>query len=77
MPEPQIPNETQSLLGELDAWFSLVWLFVVFIAVLMLLLCYLYLAKRKAQKREWRSLDFLCPSSAGATGTLRGWGKNR
>lgn len=65
MPEPQIPNETQSLLGELDAWFSLVWLFVVFIALLMLLLCYLYLAKRKAQKREWRSLTFSREALAG------------
>jgi signal transduction histidine kinase len=65
MREPQMANETLSLLGELDAWFSLVWLFVAFITVLMLLLCYLFLAKRNAQKREWRSMDFSREALAG------------
>jgi signal transduction histidine kinase len=65
MREPQMSNETLSLLGELDAWFSLVWLFVVFITVLMLLLCYLFLAKRNAQQREWRSMAFSREALAG------------
>jgi signal transduction histidine kinase len=58
-------QETLSLLGELDAWFSLVWLFVVFITVLMLLLCYLFLARRKAQQRELHSMAFSREALAG------------
>ena len=43
---------------ETDFYLSLIWLFVVIITILMLFLCYLYLAIKRALRRESQSLAF-------------------
>jgi two-component system NarL family sensor kinase len=53
-----MPIEIADLTREIGVYIRLVWLFVVIITALMLLLCYLYLAKRKALAQESASLEF-------------------
>jgi two-component system NarL family sensor kinase len=53
-----MPLEIAGLMREIGVYIRLVWLFVVMITALMLLLCYLYLAKRKALARESASFEF-------------------
>jgi len=47
-------NET----GNFDFYIHLIWLFVIFITILMLILCYLFLAMRRSVERESKSLVF-------------------
>jgi len=42
----------------IESYIRLVWLFTIFITVLMLLLCYLYMMARKARERELISREF-------------------
>jgi two-component system NarL family sensor kinase len=51
MPEITLPSE-------FDSYFRLLWLLVLFISVLMACLSYIYLAMRKARKRESQSMAF-------------------
>ncbi|MDR0476190.1 MAG: histidine kinase [Treponema sp.] len=53
-----MPFEIADLTREIGVYIRLVWLFAVIITVLMLLLCYLYLAMRKAIEKESKSLAF-------------------
>jgi len=46
------------MLDEAHFYFRLMWLFVCVISFLLLLLCYLYFGKRRAQKNEYKSLTF-------------------
>jgi two-component system NarL family sensor kinase len=50
--------ENAALPEELAMYIRLVWLFVFLITILMLFLCYLFLAMRRAEKRESQSLAF-------------------
>jgi len=45
-------------IGGIESYIRLVWLFTVFITVLMLLLCYLYISMRKAREQEQLSREF-------------------
>ena len=47
-----------SPLSGLELFMSLVWLFVVIISILMLCLCYLFLAMRRALQQESLSMAF-------------------
>ena len=47
-------NET----GNFDFYIHLIWLFVIFITLLMLILCYLFLSMRRSVERESKSLVF-------------------
>jgi two-component system NarL family sensor kinase len=51
-------SESAAPPDELAMYINLVWLFVFFITVLMLFLCYLFLAMRRAEKRESQSFAF-------------------
>jgi len=44
--------------GYFDFYIHLIWLFVIFITILMLILCYLFLAMRRSIERESKSLLF-------------------
>jgi len=46
------------MLDEAHFYFKLMWLFVYVISFLLLLLCYLYFSKKRAQRNEYRSLAF-------------------
>jgi two-component system NarL family sensor kinase len=50
--------ESAALMREFAVYIRLVWLYVVIITCLMLFLCYLYLARRRALARESTSLEF-------------------
>jgi signal transduction histidine kinase len=52
-----MPPESAVLPG-LETYISLIWLLVFVITVLVLLLCYLHLSMRRAEKREAQSLAF-------------------
>jgi two-component system NarL family sensor kinase len=50
---------TETLLpAEFDSYFRLLWLLVLFISLLMVFLGYIYLAMRKARKRELQNMAF-------------------
>jgi two-component system NarL family sensor kinase len=51
MPETLLPSE-------LDSYFRLLWLLVIFISMLMAFLIFIYLAMRKAQERELQNRAF-------------------
>jgi len=53
-----MPVENAAMSGGIESYIRLVWLFTVFITVLMLLLCYLYMAVRKAKEQEMLSREF-------------------
>jgi two-component system NarL family sensor kinase len=53
-----MPFEIADLMREIEVYIRLVWLFVVIITALMLLLCFLYLAKRRSLARESASIEF-------------------
>jgi two-component system NarL family sensor kinase len=53
-----MPFEIADLMREIGVYIRLVWLFAVIITALMLLLCCLYLAKRRSLARESASLEF-------------------
>ena len=53
-----MPPISAALPVDIEVYIRLVWLFVLIITFLMLLLCYLYFATRRAQKREAQSLAF-------------------
>jgi signal transduction histidine kinase len=53
-----MPLEIADLTREIEVYIRLVWLFAAVITVLMLLLCFLYLAKRRSLARESASLEF-------------------
>jgi signal transduction histidine kinase len=53
-----MPFEIAELTREIGVYIRLVWLFVVIVTTLLLLLCYLYLAMRKAIKEETKSIAF-------------------
>ncbi|AEF85241.1 two-component system sensor kinase [Treponema primitia ZAS-2] len=58
IPLAQFPAKAADLSAELTAYFSLLWLFVGIISVLVLLLCYLYFSMKKAQQMEEQNLAF-------------------
>jgi len=43
---------------EFESYFRLLWLLVLFVSLLMVFLCYLYLAARKARERESKKIAF-------------------
>jgi len=53
-----MPLENPALLGGIESYIRLIYLFTIIITALVLLLCYLYLSIRKACKQEQQSLDF-------------------
>jgi signal transduction histidine kinase len=53
-----MPLESAALMREFEVFIRLVWLFVFIITVLMLLLCYLYLARRRLLALESTNLEF-------------------
>jgi two-component system NarL family sensor kinase len=53
-----MPFEIADLTREIGVYIRLVWLFAVIITALLLLLCYLYLAMRRAIKEETKNLAF-------------------
>ena len=53
-----MPYESAATLGGIEVYIRLVWLFVLIISFLMLLLCYLYFAMRRAQEREAQNFTF-------------------
>ena len=53
-----MPIENAAALGGIEAYIRIVWLFTVFITVIMLLLCYLYMSMRKAREQEQLSREF-------------------
>ena len=53
-----MPIENAAVSGGIESYIRLVWLFTVFITVLMLLLCYLYMSVRKAREQELISREF-------------------
>ena len=50
--------ESTAMLGGIEVYVRLVWLFVFIITILMLLLCYLYLTAKRATEREHKSFAF-------------------
>ncbi|MCL2211975.1 MAG: histidine kinase [Treponema sp.] len=53
-----MPIENAAVSGGIESYIRLVWLFTIFITVLMLLLCYLYMSVRKAREQEQLSREF-------------------
>ena len=53
-----MPIENTAISGGIESYIRLVWLFTVFITILMLLLCYLYMSVRKAKEQEQLSREF-------------------
>jgi len=53
-----MPIENAIASGGIESYIRLVWLFTIFITVLMLLLCYLYMSARKAREQELISREF-------------------
>ena len=42
---------------EFESYFSLLWLLVLFVGILMVFLCYLYLAMRTARRKESENME--------------------
>jgi signal transduction histidine kinase len=53
-----MPGESTVLLWDPEYYIYLIWLFAVVVTVLMLSLCYLLIAKRRAREQEAQNLAF-------------------
>jgi len=53
-----MPVESAVNAAEFESYFRLLWLLVLFVSLLMVFLCYLYLAARKARERESKTIAF-------------------
>jgi len=53
-----MPIENAITAGGIESYIRLVWLFTIFITILMLLLCYLYMSVRKEREQELLSREF-------------------
>jgi len=51
-------SESAIIAAEFESYFRLLWLLVLFMGLLMVFLCYLYLAMRKARERETKTIAF-------------------